>query len=137
MAPSCVPANALETNGADFGPSEMRRALRKDTLFGLGEVMDVPSVLACDPEMMEKLSMFQRIDGHAPGVTGKSLNAYRLAGIATDHECSTFEQGAGAGGAGFLCPDPAGDGSPESGRHRQRHRKGEAPHGSVSVLHRR
>ena len=43
-------------------------------------------------EMMEKLSMFQRIDGHAPGVTGKSLNAYRLAGIATDHECSTFEQ---------------------------------------------
>ena len=92
MAPSCVPANALETNGADFGPSEMRRALRKDTLFGLGEVMDVPSVLACDPEMMEKLSMFQRIDGHAPGVTGKSLNAYRLAGIATDHECSTFEQ---------------------------------------------
>ena len=92
MLPSCVPANSLETNGADFGPQQMRRFLRDDQVFGLGEVMDVPAVLSEEPEMMEKLSLFhRRIDGHAPGVTGKPLGAYRLAGVSTDHECSTFE----------------------------------------------
>lgn len=46
--------------------------------------MDVPAVLSEEPEMMEKLSLFhRRIDGHAPGVTGKPLGAYRLAGVST------------------------------------------------------
>lgn len=92
MLPSCVPANGLETNGADFGVAEMKRLARKGPLFGLGEVMNVEAVLSGDPEMTEKLGMFRRIDGHAPGLSGKALGAYRLAGIATDHECSTFAE---------------------------------------------
>ncbi len=92
MLPSCVPANALEVNGADFGPSEMRRVAKRYPAFGLGEVMDAGAVLSCDPEMAEKLSLFGRIDGHAPGLSGKELAAYRLAGVLTDHECSTFAE---------------------------------------------
>ena len=29
------------------------------------------------------------IDGHGPVLTGKNLNAYVMAGVGTDHECST------------------------------------------------
>ena len=92
MLPSCVPANGMETNGADFGAAEMRRLARKEAPFGLGEVMDVGAVLSGDPQMAEKLGMFRRIDGHAPGLSGKALGAYRLAGVSTDHECSTFAE---------------------------------------------
>jgi len=32
------------------------------------------------------------VDGHAPLLSGKDLNAYRLAGIASDHECTRPEE---------------------------------------------
>ncbi|MDY6912063.1 MAG: adenine deaminase [Chloroflexota bacterium] len=95
MAPSCVPATHLETAGADLGTNELRNALRWNNVIGLGEMMNFPGVLHCDPEVMSKISLYKSkpTDGHAPGLSGKSLNAYLAAGIGSDHESTTFEEG--------------------------------------------
>ncbi|MCP4694334.1 MAG: adenine deaminase [Desulfobacterales bacterium] len=63
-------------------------------MLGLGEMMNFPGVLAMDGGILDKLkiSREKRIDGHAPGLTGKELNAYIAAGISSDHECTTPEE---------------------------------------------
>lgn len=88
MAPSCVPATHLETSGASLGLREIRQVLRWRGCVGLGEVMNFPGVIAGDTAVLSKLSSARRkaIDGHAPGVAGKELNAYIAAGIHSDHE---------------------------------------------------
>jgi adenine deaminase len=47
-----------------------------------------------DPGVLAKLEAFHGrvIDGHAPGLSGKQLNAYVAAGISSDHECTTLEE---------------------------------------------
>jgi adenine deaminase len=88
MAPSCVPATNLETSGASIGPDDIRRILRMKECIGLGEVMNYPGVLSGDAYMLGKIESARGkvIDGHAPGVSGKDLNAYIGAGIRSDHE---------------------------------------------------
>ena len=94
MAPSCVPATHLETAGDSIGPQDIRRILRWREAIGLGEVMNFPGVLGGDAGMLEKIALARGkiIDGHAPGVTGKDLNAYIAAGILSDHESVTLEE---------------------------------------------
>lgn len=98
MAPSCVPATSseLETAGARLGPEEMETALRERSAIGLGEMMNFPGVLFADGEVMQKLEAAagRVVDGHAPGLSGKDLNAYVAAGISSDHETTTFDEGA-------------------------------------------
>ena len=36
----------------------------------------------------------KRADGHAPGLSGRELQAYAAAGIRTEHECTTFAEAA-------------------------------------------
>ena len=93
MLPSCVPAVAFELNGGAFTAQEMRRYLGHPRVLGLGEVMDCAAVINGEAGMMEKLALFSNAvrDGHAPLLDEKSLSAYALAGIGTDHECTTFE----------------------------------------------
>jgi len=88
MAPSCVPATPLETSGARLESQDIRQILRWQGCIGLGEVMNFPGVLAGDASVLSKIDFAQGkvIDGHAPGVTGKNLNAYIAAGIHSDHE---------------------------------------------------
>lgn len=88
MAPSCVPATHLETSGAALGPEDIKKILRFRECIGLGEVMNYPGVLFGDDTMLSKIKSAQGkiIDGHAPGVSGKNLNAYIGAGIHSDHE---------------------------------------------------
>src|SRR3990170_765982 len=45
QAPSCVPATALETAGAQIGPDEIRELLSWDEIVAVGEVMDFNAVL--------------------------------------------------------------------------------------------
>ena len=92
MLPSCVPATAFEDNGCVLRAEDMEPYRDDPRVLGLGEVMDFPSVVSCEPSMMEKLALFQGrvIDGHAPSLTPKELQLYALAGIATDHESTTF-----------------------------------------------
>ena len=94
MLPSCVPATPFEHSGASLSAKDLALFMDEPNVVGLGEVMDYPSVVSCAPEMIFKLQCFfdRPIDGHAPMLTGKALNAYCLAGPHTDHECSNFAE---------------------------------------------
>lgn len=95
MAPSCVPATHLETSGAELGAKELKIALRWKNVIGLGELMNFPGVLMRDKEVLKKVRLAKGrvIDGHAPKVSGKDLNAYLTAGASSDHESTTLEEG--------------------------------------------
>jgi adenine deaminase len=94
MAPSCVPATALETSGASLSPADIRRVLRWRGVIGLGEVMNFPGVLSGDEAVLSKIELAtgRVIDGHAPGVAGKNLTAYIAAGIYSDHESVSLDE---------------------------------------------
>ena len=95
MAPSCVPATHLETSGAQINSKEVKKILAHPNIIGLGEMMNFPGVVSGDEEVLKKLSASKGkvIDGHAPGLAGKELNAYLSAGILSDHESTTMEEG--------------------------------------------
>ncbi|MEA1871982.1 MAG: adenine deaminase [Chloroflexota bacterium] len=95
MAPSCVPATHLETSGAQISSKEVKKILAHPKIIGLGEMMNFPGVVSGDEEVLQKIgaSKGKVIDGHAPGLAGKELNAYLSAGILSDHESTTLEEG--------------------------------------------
>lgn len=95
MAPSCVPATNLETSGARISSKEVKKILAHPKIIGLGEMMNFPGVVSGDEEVLKKISAAKGmvIDGHAPGLAGKELNAYLSAGILSDHESTTLEEG--------------------------------------------
>ncbi len=97
-APSCVPASPFETPGAVLNHEEVARILRHPHVLGLAEVMNFPGTISGDPEIVCKLQaahiLGKTIDGHAPGLGGKALEAYRLLGPSSDHECVTAEEAA-------------------------------------------
>ncbi|OGP55328.1 MAG: adenine deaminase [Deltaproteobacteria bacterium RBG_13_52_11] len=90
MLPSCVPATPLETAGAEIQAEDLKYLIQEEWVRGLGEMMNFPGVIHEDPEVLKKIVMAQgkRVDGHAPGLSGKELIAYIAAGIASDHECT-------------------------------------------------
>jgi len=94
MLPSCVPATSFENAGATLDAAALATMMGEDQVLGLGEMMDYPSVLAADPGALAKIESAagRPVDGHAPMVLGRDLQAYRAAGIGTDHECSTLEE---------------------------------------------
>ena len=92
MAPSCVPASALESARGVLGPEDMAGILRRGRALGVAEVMDFPSVIAGDPAVLDKVALHPHVDGHAPGVLGAELDAYAAAGIRSDHEATTWEE---------------------------------------------
>ena len=94
MLPSCVPATHMETAGADLNPADLRPFLSHPRVLGVAEVMNFPGVvLGIDP-VLDKVDLAdgRPVDGHAPGVKGKWLNAYSAAGIQTDHESTELEE---------------------------------------------
>lgn len=96
LAPSCVPsAPGLETSGAEFGGSEMRRMLSWPEMAGVAEVMDMAGVLGGSPHMREIVSAGlesgKLVEGHARGLSGPALQAYLAAGISSDHEITSAE----------------------------------------------
>ena len=94
MAPSCVPATAFETSGATLRAFDIHPLFSEKWVLGLGEMMNFPGVINKDPIVVDKISIAKDriIDGHAPGLTGKDLNAYIAAGIYSDHETTTAEE---------------------------------------------
>lgn len=93
-ASSCVPATHLATSGAALGAEDLATLKSWPNVLGLAEVMNFPGVISGDPAVLAKLEVFRdRVrDGHAPGLSGKPLNAYAAAGIGSDHECTTVEE---------------------------------------------
>lgn len=94
MIPSCVPSTPFETSGAVLKANDIKKYKGIENVRGLGEMMDYPGAIVGEKDVLEKIDVFKDlvIDGHAPSITGKELNAYRLNGIATDHECTTPEE---------------------------------------------
>ena len=88
QVPSCVPATPFEHAGCVMDAEAMAELLDLDGVLGLGEMMNVPGVLGNAPDVLAKLELFKDkiIDGHAPMVSGKALQAYVASGIDTDHE---------------------------------------------------
>ena len=94
--PSCVPATPFETSGAVLDSRETEHEIGRDLFFGLGEMMNFPAVLAGDEEVLRKIEAThvrnKPVDGHAPGVSGDGFNAYRCAGVVTDHESLSAQE---------------------------------------------
>ncbi len=93
---SCVPASPLESPRQVLSAADLLPLLDDDRVLGLAEMMDVPGVLQANPQVLAKIEATRArgrvVDGHAPGVRGRDLNAYAAAGIMSDHESTTIEE---------------------------------------------
>lgn len=104
MLPSCVPLNESDHNGGVFGTEQMKELVENPRVVGLGEVMNYGAAVSGDRGLLEKINLLEpkTIDGHSPGLTGKELQAYRLAGVDTDHECGDYPSALERLRAGFI-----------------------------------
>jgi adenine deaminase len=95
MASSSVPASRFESPRRALNEGDLEGLLRRRRVLGLAEMMNFPGVIAGDRHELVKLGLSgaTHVDGHAPGVLGKQLNAYAAAGIRSDHEALTVEEG--------------------------------------------
>lgn len=95
MLPSCVPATFFESAGAVIDAKLTKKHIGDDDIFGLGEFMNFVGVVLGADECIGKIEAAHQagkiIDGHAPNLKDKELNAYVAAGIKTEHECTTVE----------------------------------------------
>ena len=93
-APSCVPASEYETPYDELDMTAIKSMFEKNLTQHLGEMMNFPAVINGDPEAWGKILAAGNVPltGHAPGVTGKSLNAYLSSGINSDHECTDIKE---------------------------------------------
>ncbi|MGK0465174.1 adenine deaminase [Clostridium sp.] len=96
MLPSCVPATTFETSGAILEAEDLKELMQHERVLGLGELMNYQGVVFTDEGILKKLELtddYQKIvDGHGPIIKEKELNAYSLAGVKTDHECSNHKE---------------------------------------------
>ena len=94
MLPSCVPATAFETAGARLTADDLRLMIADERIAGVAELMNYPGVYMGDESELAKIQAGKgkSIDGHAPGLTGRNLNAYVLAGIRSDHESTELAE---------------------------------------------
>ena len=95
MASSCVPASAFESPRRPLELGDLEALMRRKRVLGLAEMMNFPGVIAGAEHELAKLGLegAEHVDGHAPGVLGKELQAYAAAGIRSDHEMLTVEEG--------------------------------------------
>lgn len=94
MLPSCVPATAFETAGARLTADDIRLMIGDERIAGVAELMNYPGVYLGDENELAKISAGRgkNIDGHAPGLRGRNLNAYVLAGVRSDHESTELDE---------------------------------------------
>ncbi|MCZ9892181.1 amidohydrolase family protein [Brachyspira hyodysenteriae] len=89
MLSSCVPAVNFEDSGAVLDSNIIEEFINDEDIFGLAEMMNAPGVLSCDKDVLKKLlaaiNADKIIDGHGVMLGGKTVNAYRAAGVYTDH----------------------------------------------------
>lgn len=95
MAPSCVPASPFESPRRALTPGDLESLMQRRRVLGLAEMMNFPGVVAAAPAELEKLALdgARHVDGHAPGLLGRDLQTYAAAGIYSDHEALTVEEG--------------------------------------------
>ncbi|WP_114858335.1 adenine deaminase [Azospirillum brasilense] len=88
---SCVPATELETSGARLEAADLLRHKDHPKVLGLAEFMNFPGVFHKVDGVLDKLAAFdgRHIDGHAPLLSGRELNAYLSCGIRNCHETTS------------------------------------------------
>jgi adenine deaminase len=95
MVSSCVPASPFESSGATVTAEDIAAFLAEEpNAIGVAEMMDVTGVVGGHDDTIAKVHAAggRHIDGHAPGLSGRALNAYLAAGVRSDHECTTYEE---------------------------------------------
>ncbi len=94
MLPSCIPATHLETSGARMSAIDLAEMINGERIAGVAELMNYPGVfLGMESELAKiRAGKGKLIDGHAPGLRGKNLNSYALAGVRSDHESTELEE---------------------------------------------
>jgi adenine deaminase len=94
MLPSCVPATHLETAGARLTADDLKLMIGDERIVGIAELMNYPGVYLGDDAELAKIQAGKgkAIDGHAPGLTGRNLNSYVLAGVRSDHESTELHE---------------------------------------------
>src|SRR3954454_3449641 len=93
MASSCVPASSFESPRRELTPGDLEGLLRRRRVIGLAEMMNFPGVIHGTEHELVKLALARHVDGHAPGVLGRDLQAYAAAGVRSDHEAFTADEG--------------------------------------------
>ena len=95
MIPSCVPASPMDESGAVLDHRDIDSFFTHPRVQGLAEMMNFPGIISADGGTVSKIIASQahhkKIDGHAPGLSGKALNAYIAAGVYSDHECDSLD----------------------------------------------
>ena len=96
MLPSCVPATPLDESGAVLDAETLKPYYNTPQVLGLAELMDFYGTARGEKDILEKILDCRKasglLDGHAPFLGGKQLNAYAAAGVGSDHECSCLEE---------------------------------------------
>ena len=96
MLPSCVPATGLDESGAVLEAEQLRPYYQQPRVLGLAELMNSYGTVRADEKILQKIcdctAAGKRIDGHAPFLSGEELNAYVVAGVQSDHECSELHE---------------------------------------------
>jgi adenine deaminase len=96
MISSCVPASSFESPYRILTADDLIPLLEEEQVLGLAEMMNMPGILQGDEQLLAKIVATQQhglvVDGHAPGLNGRDLCAYAVAGVMSDHECSTIEE---------------------------------------------
>jgi adenine deaminase len=94
MLPSCVPATPLETAGAKLTADDLKLMIHDERIAGVAELMNFPGVFLGLKDELAKIDAGRgkAIDGHAPSLRGKNLNAYALAGVRSDHESVSVDE---------------------------------------------
>jgi len=94
--PSCVPSTPFDEAGAVLSAEDIKNLYNYPQVVGLAEMMNYPGVIGGDPQVLEKINdakkLGKTIDGHAPFLTGRDLDKYVCSGIASDHECTNFDE---------------------------------------------
>ncbi|MCQ4022659.1 MULTISPECIES: adenine deaminase [unclassified Ruminococcus] len=96
VVPSCVPSSPFDENGAVINHCDTEQYMKNPRVLGLAEMMNFPATIGGDEEIIKMILSAENegkaVDGHAPGLSGKSLNAYVAAGVMSDHECTTTQE---------------------------------------------
>jgi adenine deaminase len=94
MLPSCVPATPLETAASRITADDLKLMIADERIAGVAEMMNFPAVCQGQESELDKIAVGKgkNVDGHAPGLRGKNLNAYVLAGVRSDHESTTLAE---------------------------------------------
>src|SRR6266571_3277072 len=94
MLLSFVSATPFETAGARLTADDSKLMIADKRIAGVAELMNYPGVYLGHESELAKIQAGKgkSIDGHAPGLTGRNLNAYVLAGVRSDHESTELSE---------------------------------------------